>query len=104
MKIPETLRINGRDYKTKSEERLNNGSVLAYGHCNWETGEIILEPNLQDHEGQCITYWHEILHILLHNAGIEFDKPNEEEDIVIALSQGIYQVLQDNGAKLFDLK
>ena len=48
----------------------------------------------------CVTLWHEILHILINNAQIEVP---DEEQLGRALAGGIYQVLQDNGRRLFDI-
>lgn len=40
---------------------------------------------------------------LIDNAQLHPENDDEEEKLVIALSNGIYQVLQDNGRKLFDI-
>lgn len=102
MKIPDSIRINGVDYPVDLVAHLNDGVHKLHGIVNYNTCVISLDPDSQDHQKKCITLWHEILHALIYNAQI--DMPEEEEEkIVIALSNGIYQVLQDNGGKLFDL-
>ena len=50
---------------------------------------------------RCITLLHEILHGIRNHAGLEIE---DEEAIVDMFARGIYQVLQDNGERLFDLK
>jgi hypothetical protein len=54
-----------------------------------------------DHQKKCITLLHEILHGIRENSGIDV---KNEEDVVEMFARGIYQVLQDNGKRLFDLK
>ena len=58
---------------------------------------IKYEPNLR----RCQTLWHEILHGIRNHAGLVIEN---EEEVVEMFAKGIYQVLQDNGARLFDLK
>jgi hypothetical protein len=63
--------------------------------------EIQLSTTAQDHQHMCMTLWHEIFHVLVDNAGLEIA---EEEMLVERLARGVYQVLQDNGKRLFDIK
>lgn len=100
MKIPASIRINGVDYDVLFEERLNTGTHMAHGYVDFEGSYIKLNPDSQGHQYMCITLWHEILHAIIHNAQLELP---DEEHTVRALSAGIYQVLQDNGRRLFDL-
>lgn len=46
---------------------------------------------------------HEILHGIQNHSGIELPK-DKEEQIIDMFARGIYQVLQDNGNRLFDIK
>lgn len=101
MKIPESIRIAGVEYKVKMEPGLNNGTNLAYGNINWDECVIKLSSSTgMSHQKMCVVLWHEILHGLLHRVGLE---PDNEEQLVDLLAKGIYQVLQDNGGRLFDL-
>ena len=43
---------------------------------------------------------HEILHGVRNYMGVEIEN---EEDVVDMFAKGLYQVLQDNGARLFDI-
>ena len=55
VKIPERVRIGGVDYTIKYEERLNNGSQLAYGRIDYDKAQIRLEPDLREEQGKCQT-------------------------------------------------
>ena len=102
MKIPESIRIAGVEFEVHHVPHLNNGTNLAYGHIDFENSVIQLSATIgTEHQKMCKTLWHEILHGIVENNGMELDN---EEVIVDMFAKGIYQVLQDNGARLFDLK
>lgn len=103
MKIPGTVRIAGVNYPIGYVPSLNDGVKLLYGQVDFEQSRINLNPDVAGYQHQCITLWHEILHALINNARIKMDDEKEEE-LVEALSRGIYMVLQDNGAAFFDLR
>ena len=99
MKIPEKIRIGGREYKVQNVPNLRNGADLCYGLICWEDGTIALsETDVLSHDMACITLWHEILHGIINHAAFQVE---EEEQLVEVLSKGIYQVLQDNEGRLF---
>lgn len=101
MKIPESVRIAGVEYPVVYVENLNNGVTLAYGHIDYENCLIELSDNYGTaHEKRCMTLWHEILHGIREHNGMEIEN---EEAVVDMFSKGIYQVLQDNGRRFFDL-
>ena len=101
MKIPESVRIAGVEYKVVLEPYLNNGTSLAYGHIDYENSVISLsDTNGTEHQRRCKILWHEILHGIMENNGMEI---KNEEAIVDMFARGIYQVLQDNGARFFDI-
>lgn len=102
MKIPDSIRIGGIDYDIISRPDLNNGVEVVYAHIDYEQSVISMNSNMgMGHQFECITLWHEILHGIREHAGIVIEN---EEEVVEVLSKGIYQVLQDNGKKLFDIK
>ena len=102
MKIPESIRIAGVEYKVVLVPNLNNGTNLAYGHIDYENSVISLSDTKgTGHQKRCQILWHEILHGIRENNGMEIEN---EEAIVEMFSKGIYQVLQDNGRRLFDIK
>ena len=102
MKIPEFVRIGGVEYKvTRDQPFLNDGTNLLYGQINYNETTIELSNVANSHQMKCITLWHEILHGIRNHTGLEIEN---EEEIVDMFARGIYQVLQDNGARFFDLK
>ena len=101
MKLPESVRIGGVEFPVVYVDNLNNGTNLAYGHIDYENCHIELSNTVGTaHEKRCITLWHEILHGIRNHAGLEIEN---EEDVVDMFAKGIYQVLQDNGKRLFDI-
>lgn len=102
MKIPDSVRIAGVEYKVLYVGQLNNGVNLAYGHIDFENSVIRLSSTIgTEHQKRCQTLWHEILHGIRENNGMEIEN---EEAVVDMFAKGVYQVLQDNGARLFDLE
>ena len=101
MKIPESIRIAGVEYEVVVVPNLNNGVNLAYGHIDFENSRISLSDTIgTEHQKRCQILWHEILHGLRQNNGMEIEN---EEAIVDMFAKGIYQILQDNGARFFDI-
>lgn len=102
MKIPNSIRIAGVEYAVRYVAELNNGVNLAYGHIDFENSVIRLSSTIgTEHQKRCQTLLHEILHGIRENNGMEIEN---EEAVVDMFAKGIYQVLQDNGARLFDLR
>lgn len=102
MKIPKSIRIGGVEYAVNMVDWLANGSQLAYGHIDFDKCLIeISETAAVNHEKRCMVMWHEILHGIVEHTGIEIEN---EERVVDVFSRGIYQVLQDNGRRLFDIQ
>lgn len=101
MKIPESVRIGGVEYEIVYTENLNDGVCVAYGHIDFDNCAIELsDTHGTAHEKRCMTLWHEILHGIREHNGMLIDN---EEAIVEMFARGIYQVLQDNGGRFFDL-
>lgn len=102
MKIPESVRIGGVEYKVLDDSpSLNDGTNLLYGEINYRESVIRISDMANGHQMKCLTLWHEILHGIRENNGMEIEN---EEAVVEMFARGIYQVLQDNGGKFFDLK
>lgn len=101
MKIPESIRIAGVEYSVTLVPNLMNGASAAYGRIDYENSIIELSDTFgTEHQKRCQILWHEILHGIRENNGMEIEN---EEAVVDMFAKGIYQVLQDNGARLFDL-
>jgi hypothetical protein len=101
MKIPETIRIGGIDYDIKKVQNLNNREKLLRGNITYADSTIRISAS-DGHQYQCVTLWHEMLHAISAHANLNLGK--NEEQIIDTFAYGIYQVLQDNGKKLFDIK
>lgn len=101
MKIPKSVRIGGVEYPVVFVPNLNTGVQMAYGHINFDDSVIELSDTCgTGHQKRCVVLWHEILHGIREHAGLEIEN---EEDVVDMFAKGIYQVLQDNGGRFFDL-
>lgn len=101
MKIPESVRIAGIEYRIESVDYLNDGTTLAYGYIDYEKHVIQFNKTEDvDHQHKCVTLLHEILHGIRQNNGM---KITNEEQVVDMYARGLYQVLQDNGRRLFDI-
>lgn len=99
MKIPKKLRIGGFVWTVEESEKVAaEGNV--YGSTHHTKQRFFLEPNenLQKKEQVLL---HEVLHAIWHQTGLgkryasDAEKKMEEE-IVHALSMGLYQVIKDN--------
>ncbi|MGN6710713.1 hypothetical protein [Anaerocolumna jejuensis] len=93
MKIPENVRIGGIKYEVKYEERLNNGTSLAYGHIDYDRAIIRLASDLQSEQGECQTLLHEILHGISKHFELDIES---DENTIDALARGLYMVIADN--------
>ena len=109
MKIPKTVRMNGVDYTVQFVDGLDSGGLVLDGVVDYNQTLISLNTSTQGYQGQCLTFLHEICHVILNNydcarLGETKRIPKDEETLVEIFSRGFYQFLQDNGASLFDLK
>lgn len=105
MKIPESIRIGGVEYEIRREANIRDDGRLCYGKISFEEDTIWLSTSEgMGHQRTCVTLLHEILHGILYQAGTGLDLDEEtEEQVVLVLAKGLYQVLEDNGGRLFDM-
>ena len=102
MKIPESIRIGGVEYRVVYEPNARAGNNLVFGKIDFDNSQIVIsETDGTGHEHRCMTMLHEVLHGIIWHASAEFEN---EERIVEVMAKGLYQVLQDNGGRLFDLR
>ena len=97
MKIPDTLKIIGRDIKVVWDDTLVY-QVDDTGQAQFRFDEIRLQKSnagiSRTPQSINITLLHEILHwvfFLMHE-----DKLNEDEPMIHRLSEVLYQVIKDN--------
>lgn len=101
MKIPNSIRIAGVEYEVEIVPNLMSGANAAYGHIDYDNSRIELSDTFgTEHQKRCQILWHEILHGIRENNGMTIEN---EEAVVDMFAKGIYQVMQDNGARLFDI-
>ena len=102
MKIPKSIRISGVEYEIVLVPNLMSGATAAYGHIDYDNTVIELSDTFgTEHQKRCQILWHEILHGIRENNGMEI---KNEEAVVDMFAKGIYQILQDNGERLFDIE
>lgn len=101
MKIPEKIRIGGVEFTVVVEPRLNDGQRMLAGQIRYMECQIAIAEE-SSHEYRCLSMWHEIMHGIEDQA--QLDLGDQKERIVEAFARGVYQVLQDNGGRLFDLE
>lgn len=101
MKIPESVRIGGVEFAVVKEHRMNDGKHLLAGQYRPMDCQIAIAEE-SSYQYQCLSLWHEIMHGLEDQAQLELGE--QRERIIEAFARGFYQVLQDNGGRLFDLQ
>jgi len=96
MKIPKTLKIAGLEWKI-SENANVAAEGACYGSTHHSTQQIFLDP-LNTRQKTEQVFIHEILHAVWNSYGLKEVKELKglEEQVVDSLSNGLYQVLNDN--------
>lgn len=104
MKIPDQIRVAGVDYDGVWKPFIESDDGRScYGLRDMEKSIISMEDtDRSGYQHKCQTFLHECIHAMAFHYGIPFPKKDEEE-IVDKLATGFYQLLQDNGRKLFDI-
>ena len=92
----QNLKIGPIDYKVTEKDDLHfvndDGKKCAlHGDICWGEAEIRIATD-QDNQVKVATLWHEAVHGILNNAGID----NHPENIVMALGYGLVQLIRDN--------
>lgn len=81
-------------YKTYTIDYIDNPMGDNHGICQNEKGKIFIDKNLPTSDLMNTTI-HEILHAIFYSYGILTDE-DEEEKIVVALANGITEVVLRN--------
>ena len=101
MKIPKQIKIGWRDYSVEfTEERIDEeeGELLD-GEIDFLNHIIYIDNNLYYEDEKVIAFLHEVIHGIFHYQ-CHSDWCNNE-DLVEAVSEGLFQVMRDN-PKLFE--
>jgi len=88
-----TVKIGPIAYALVEVGDLHSGGVELDGQVRHCLSEIRIERD-QEEQSKTQTLWHEIVHIILNQAGRREDSKNE--DLVEALAYGLMGVIQDN--------
>jgi Zn-dependent peptidase ImmA (M78 family) len=95
MNIPDFLKLGWRKYKIELGEHRSGKELMSslYGEIAYEDNKIYIYQQL-DHDNQCVTLLHEIIHWIFYNSGQPQFRNNEE--LVTMLSENLYQVIKEN--------
>jgi len=100
MKIPKNIKIGWRNYTIEyGEERRDEKGNLLNGEIDYTNHIIYIDKNIVDNKEKIITFLHETVHGILYSQG--HLKWAENEELVSAISEGWFQLIEDN-TKLFN--
>lgn len=97
MNIPNTVKIGGFTWTVEQREDVTREGD-AFGLTHFTKQKIFLDPNETQQKKEQVLL-HEILHAIWWQQGLGArykDKDDLEEEMVQAMSMGLYQVLKDN--------
>lgn len=96
MKIPDKVRIDSIDY---SIELTDDVILVDRRECNGDVDlrkrVIRINKNIQSKQGMEKTLLHEIVHGIISERNLDFER-TDEETIVDELARGFHQVIRDN--------
>lgn len=97
--IPSSLRIGGFDWLIEENAEVTNEGN-AFGTTHHGKQRMFIDPS-ETQQKKKHTLVHEIMHAIWWQSGLgvrygEKNHPKLEEEVVAALSMGMYQVLRDN--------
>lgn len=97
MNIPNKVRIQGLEYSVEQIYGLSDGAKVLTG----EIWHMMLRIRLQSEQAPqraAVTLWHEILHAVIEQNGLELE---DEEHVVDTLAFAVYQILEDNVERFY---
>lgn len=104
MRIPEAVRISGVEYRIGIAEVLTDGVHELAGQIRYSERDIRISAKAcRSEAGKGLTLWHEIIHGILEDRGLELEDDTEEA-VCEAVARGVYQILEDNAGRFFDLQ
>lgn len=100
MNLPSEVKIGGHSYKVffpyVFKERSDVGGFVNFGRNEIMLADIDANGNKLPRGTLLVRFLHEIIHAIIYQSGQEANI-QDEEALVIALSEGLFQVLNDNG-------
>ena len=102
MKIPNQVRIAGVQWSVLMSSAVDKvlDADKRLGLAVFDTSEIYLKSHGRSQEAIWEVFLHELVHIVLHNAGqtqMILKEDDVEEAIVESLGCGLFQIFHDNG-------
>jgi len=93
MAVGRTIKVGPIAYTMREIGDLHDGGKRLFGQVNYDDCEILIHAgNAAQQRRQ--TVWHEIVHIILTQAGRNEDSGNEQ--LVDALAYGLMDVIESN--------
>jgi Zn-dependent peptidase ImmA (M78 family) len=92
MQIPDTIKIGWRDYCIEFVDEIDED--LSNGEISFNEQKIKINKNIKSIDEKSFTLLHEIIHGIFYSQG--HSEWNDNEDLVDAVSEGLFQVLKDN--------
>ena len=95
MKIPKTVKIGWRNYTVKFiDERRDEKGNLLDGEIDLTNHFIYIDETIANEEEKMIVFLHEVVHGIFHNQ--RHNKYGNNEELVEAISEGLFQLVRDN--------
>ena len=96
MQIPNNIKVGWRNYTIEFVDEIDED--LSNGEINFNEQNIKINKNIKSIDEKNFTLLHEIIHGIFYSQG--HSEWNDNEDLVDAISEGLFQVIKDN-PKLF---
>lgn len=98
MKIPRNIKIGGFNWEVKQSGEISTESS-TFGSTHTQKQKIFIDPT-ETQQKKEQTFIHEVMHAIWWQVGLNTrykgEQKHMEEEIVDAMSHGLYQVLKDN--------
>ncbi|WP_143314512.1 hypothetical protein [Clostridium sp. HBUAS56017] len=91
MKIPNSVKIGGRDYQVTRTSRPCDDDTNVDGQIIYDLGTIKIKEGLECTDYINMVFLHEILHGIFDHMAIE-----QDEELIRKIGKGLYQVIKDN--------
>lgn len=98
MNIPNKIRIQGLEYRVEWVPVLSNGINRLLGEILHTELRIRLDAE-QDSQRAAVTLWHEIVHAVIEQNGLELG--DMEERVAVTMAFAMYQILEDNAGRFW---
>lgn len=98
MNIPDKIRIQGLEYRVEWVPVLSDGINRLLGEIRHTELRIRLDAE-QNQQRAAVTLWHEIVHAVIEQSGLNLG--DMEERVADTMAFAVYQILEDNFGRLW---